>query len=896
MNYKVCLRWTVSIILWTTLCLVPYLFLGDRTLLNIFIRLIVIGLVLLWVYAGERWRRQKNIMAAVYLLLLGLVVTYSLWHIRQLVWIIIIIACGELLLISRRLAYRTHLFWRVVIVAGAGVFAGAILVLLNAVEIAFAEEEFFFAVTGIYLSLFWLIVFLGYQIVVSKSVLKPIPQRSLHFWIIVTCGGTLLVVLAGLVVLKQYQRSFYPLTAPTYPGITAEAPIMCEQQPQVEASTVLSGEQTERDLLDLLLATPEKSTPIWGSLAIYTQEETYIKSFKESLLQEAQEKRYTQPANSVKWGQFEAARRAYQLEQILKFAPDIFTEDEWQIVLNWFADVNRRAMTVEWVDGLYAAAFGKMPQGPYENQENGAGLLAVLMKNNWAAPELKEANANYLATVPLGWDQLFRNTDDAYFYQGIWQFNAWWINEYRQAVGLSTAEVEKNKEMSFEWLLALALPDGETPNFNVVGEPSAAEYYLLGALTYQNPNLSWLAGKNIRSLIRQGRNIAGYFPFAPLNLVDGQSPDIGSCLVYGDSGVPTAKGPLAPDKVILRNGWADDSAYILTNLRFSGWHRYKATNTTSLIYRNGPIVTENWSGKPFDWLPVGRSAFRDKRVPRENLNGLLVQKSGLSEVLWRLSGIGSKWAQNPPVYAEVEDFFTTDIIDGATTVLTGWDGWTHYRTTYLIDDGTTVIIDNADAGIFAAPASIRWHFSDGVVSDDRIQVNDNTIIWATDADAGTDLEPIDTDRPELNSLRHPGWQLTVSATEKDDLNAGIMITPNNSEANQLALDLLDDGVLFAKWRNPDKVYTLLHNQSGQYRAAETLATDGSMIMFQDDSQGNSILCFNQATKLAVKTIQIANKITFETGEILDARLWQYDGQWLTIALPEGNEDGCVVFR
>ena len=68
----------------------------------------------------------------------------------------------------------------------------------------------------------------------------------------------------------------------------------------------------------------------------------------------------------------------------------------------------------------------------------------------------------------------------------------------------------------------------------------------------------------------------------PLDLA-GESPHVGSCLLYGDSGLPTQVGPLAPDKIVFRDGWTPGAAYLLLNLRFSGWHRYKATNTITLL-------------------------------------------------------------------------------------------------------------------------------------------------------------------------------------------------------------------------------------------------------------------------------------------------------------------------
>lgn len=190
----------------------------------------------------------------------------------------------------------------------------------------------------------------------------------------------------------------------------------------------------------------------------------------------------------------------------------------------------------------------------------------------------------------------------------------------------------------------------------------------------------------------------------------GVSPDIGSCLIFGDSGLPTQRGPLAPDKIVFRDGWTPQSRYLLLNLRFSGWHRYKATNTITLLYQGGPLVIEQDSGEPFSWLPVGRSLFRDKRIPRENLNGLLISRTGMSAVLYRLTGLGGPWAQDPPHHARVLGFETGYEMDLSHTALENWRGWRHERKIYFYHDGPIVVVDRA-YGPRASEVAIGWHLA-----------------------------------------------------------------------------------------------------------------------------------------------------------------------------------------
>jgi hypothetical protein len=185
------------------------------------------------------------------------------------------------------------------------------------------------------------------------------------------------------------------------------------------------------------------------------------------------------------------------------------------------------------------------------------------------------------------------------------------------------------------------------------------------------------------------------------------APTEGSCLLYGDSGLPNQLGPLAPDKLVFRDGWERDSTYLLLNLRFTGWHRYKATNTVTLVYRGAPLAGDNVERQVFTWLPAGRSLLRDKRIPRENLNGLLVERSGMSAVLHRLAEIDSRWAQDPPYYARVERFETGKALDVSSTVLEAWRGWRHHRTIFFHHQGPVVLLDEAD-GPADGQAALAW--------------------------------------------------------------------------------------------------------------------------------------------------------------------------------------------
>jgi hypothetical protein len=145
-------------------------------------------------------------------------------------------------------------------------------------------------------------------------------------------------------------------------------------------------------------------------------------------------------------------------------------------------------------------------------------------------------------------------------------------------------------------------------------------------------------------------------------------------------------------------------------MRFSGWHRYKATNTLTLLYQNGPLVVEE-SGAPLAWLPVGRSLFRDKRIPRENLNGLLIPRAGVPAVLFGLTGFGGPWAQDPPRYARIVDFETGDALDWSHSQLQGWRGWQHDRWIYFYRAGGPIIVVDRAESHGTGRAALSWHLS-----------------------------------------------------------------------------------------------------------------------------------------------------------------------------------------
>ena len=616
-----------------------------------------------------------------------------------LAWVALALWEGWLTALAGWLAANARAWRRWLTYGLLALVAGGVPVTLAQILTRFSDEELFAAVQGSALAGLWLLLVVAWS---QLARLLPAPfqqmQSALRFerrWII--SGLTLSVMFGSVFTLRVYQQSFYPPQAPPYPGLTQTSPFLCGVTTP-SAKTYLGG-AVFNSLLAAVEANASKAAPEYGMLALGTGDVDQAQAFRAALLEEAGQRWFTGPAGSVKFGQYEAALRAYYYLRLHAAFPDLFSATDDEFLRRWFADINRRAMTVEWVDWAYALALAERPRGPYENQENGAGLLALLTPAGLAAPELIAANEAYLALHPRGWAARFRNTDDAFVYQPEWINNAFF------QAGPTLPDTAR---LSFDWLMAQALPDGAAPHYDHPAEVSLAGTAYLGAEILNDSEYLWAAGRALEALDRAGEVLRAQPGAERPSESVGTSPTRGSCLIYGDSGLPTQRGPLAPDKIVFRDGWETDSIYLLLNLRFTGWHRYKATNTLTLLYQNGTLASDDLNGAPFAWLPAGRQLFRDKRIPRENLNGLLIEQTGLSRVLYELTGVGSVWAQDPPPYATVENFETGAERDLSRTVIEDWRGWRHARTIYFYHHGPIVVVDEA-TGPAGVRAGLAWH-------------------------------------------------------------------------------------------------------------------------------------------------------------------------------------------
>jgi len=644
---------------------------------------------------------------------------------------------------------------------------GTFLISIDQIQTGFSEEEFFTAVQTIEL---WMFIF--FLSLANERIIKQFAQKqkiiSSKVRIFVS-GITLIIFILFLYFsLSKYQRSFYPQTASLYPGITQIEPFLCSTLNNSKTSYPMrDSQQIFEIVIQKIIANPYKNLPEFGFLSLVTEDQKWQTLFHDYLLEEANQGEYTEPANSVKYDQYYAATRIYYFSRVVEKYPELFTQVETTVLKNWFADINRRAMTVEWVDWMYASAFSKWPEGPYENQEIGSGLLSLLLANNLSAPELIERNVDYLERNRKGWQERFRNTDDAFIYQSIWITNA-----YFQSLYFGDTGIKENMEKSFEWLLVQTMPGGGAPQYNFPENSSLLGVMLFGASLTQNGQYLWLAERALEKLNESEGDLYAYPGMENIRnvAISVEEPKKGSCLIYGNSGLPNQEGPLAPDKLVFRSGWSDNDSYLLLNLRSMGWHKYKSTGTISAIFQGQNLISEIYKNENFNWLPAGRSKFRDKRIPREILNGFIIERFGLNKVLCDLLFCQSEWAQNPPFYMSIDSFDLKESFDYIKTSLQNWGGWNYQREIFFYHDGPIFIVDRAIGGP-KQKAGISW-----IISGKISQIENQ--LWAENQFSKSQSIFVPLDSTSMNDFQMSG---------EDDNPSRLLIGSKNGQIRLLSI-------------------------------------------------------------------------------------------------------------
>jgi hypothetical protein len=149
-------------------------------------------------------------------------------------------------------------------------------------------------------------------------------------------------------------------------------------------------------------------------------------------------------------------------------------------------------------------------------------------------------------------------------------------------------------------------------------------------------------------------------------------------------------------------------------------------------------------------LPAGRSLFRDKRIPRENLSGLLIERRSIDAVLYSLTGLGGPWAQDPPYYASVLRFEARSTLDWSHTRLEDWSGWQQDRWIYFYHGGGPIIVVDSAVGPSGTHGAVAWQVTDAeAVSDRRLRIGATTEMLFVPLSPGGEAHQEGTEAGEL---------------------------------------------------------------------------------------------------------------------------------------------------
>jgi hypothetical protein len=262
--------------------------------------------------------------------------------------------------------------------------------------------------------------------------------------------------------------------------------------------------------------------------------------------------------------------------------------------------------------------------------------------------------------------------------------------------------------------------------------------------------------------------------------------------------------------------------------------------------------------------------------------------------------------QNPPAYAEVEQFFTTGLIDGAKTILQDWEGWQHTRTTYLLPADMVLVVDEAKTERGSGPASLVWHVNgSGIRQKNSLRLDtarrQASMVWSDHATDNMILKPLP---PGELSLHSPDWELLYTSPDPKKLHLATAFRTKESITGEMTLTFFDDTQgLYAVWRNDQQRLSLLHNSSGRYQAHANLGTDGNMVaLWEDAEQDRRYLCYQggQTISLSFAQVpgqQIPTKIgNEETASLSPDLTWQVEDESLVINFAAPATSGCLQLQ
>lgn len=550
---------------------------------------------------------------------------------------------------------------------------------------------------------------------------------------------------------------------------------------------------------------------------------------KDIIVKEAFDEKFTGPANSMKINQIWAAQRGVVYLDMLKKYPNLFNDRERILIEKWVEALVVRAFTKEWSDIYYAITFRKPITAPYRNQENGVAALCIyaeIIKNS--NPDLASKAKKYVRDNAILWRSNFRNTDDSTSYQALWIYNAWNVGKFMFP---ETLKNTYSKE-SFEWLLKQWPPNGGPLGYNPDVSTILPDIFLLGANLHSSAELKWVAEKSLNYAKKHSIKLSGFRPglqFRDERIV-GIMPSIDSTYIEAPGNLVQFPSENRPDKIVFRAGWEDDSLYALLNLRYDGFHGYKATNSIVTLHYGVPFIVEDLVKISRKWLPAGRARVRDDNIERYRLNGFYIKEPFLNRLFNKVDVFRTRWGQTLPKYSKIYQFYKSDIFDYSKTEIVDWLNWNNSRTCLLVKNNYFAVFD-FNKGQNKKQHSINWHLRGNYNSSKTILAQNNfklQTVFLFDKETNIDIKS-SKEIYEPQSLRYePNYDVYISSSNSHSEVISVFAPLQYDTIKVKPLKISEDCIC-VKITNNNNVDYIVVNNKDKYVECEGIRTNASLL-------------------------------------------------------------------
>jgi hypothetical protein len=565
-----------------------------------------------------------------------------------------------------------------------------------------------------------------------------------------------------------------------------------------------------------------------------SQDGVNARKLKDIIVAEALEGKFTGPSHSMKITQTWAAERGTVYLDMIRNYPGLFSEDERLLIQKWFQALTRRAFTVEWSDFYYMLAFKKPLTAPYRNQENGVGALAVYAEIiEERDPDLAKKAREYVMENGLLWQSNFRNTDDSTSYQALWIYNAW------NAGRLMFPETLKNhySKQSFEWLLKQWPPNGGPLGYNPDTCTIMPDTFLLGAKLHSSPEFRWIGEKSLKFARMNGIELHGLRPGLQFvhEEMPAKEPTVDSTFIEAPGNLVQFPSENRPDKIVFRSGWKDESLYALLNLRYDGFHGYKATNSIVSLYYGVPFIVEDLVKISRKWVPKGRARVRDDNIDRHRLNGFHIEEPLLNRFLNKVDVLRTRWFQTLPRYTQTNKFYNYTIFDYSMTDIIDWLGWNNRRICLLVGDAYFVVFD-FNKGDSAKQHSIIWHVRGHYNSENNILTQNNyklQTVFLFDDKATMQIKSSKEIYEPESPMFEPNYDIIISSAENHSEVVSIF-APVKQKPIEIKYSVVSEQFICIDIYYENNLDHIIVNKNGGYVACNGIETGASFLLVHDN--------------------------------------------------------------